>query len=300
MLLRASPAVALALTVAFSVPGSTPGQDKGKDQALVKQAKATALANLKKADVAKPTVVETANYLVAGSMPAEKAKALGEAIEKSTALARKALKYETGEAPWKGKLTVYYLPDSAEFKALMRRAFQVTPDGAHADLRADPPFLADPADVPGKVTEADLYLNTAARVAGEYMKGKGTGTQNVPDWLRDGFGRVTALRAEGAGAKRYTAYRAQARAAVLKGGKLDDVWGESKTPTSEVLSQSFAEYLTYGPGAAKFPMILNGLKPGENNEAPTLQQALESAGLKDKDKGFVSLEAAWRKWASGR
>lgn len=301
---RALPALLLALGVALAVPLAEPSparaQDKDKNAALVKAAKAAAVANLKKANVDKPTVVETANYLVVGSLPEEKAKALGEALEKTTAAARKALKYDDKESPWKGKLTVYYMPDNAEFKALMRRAFQVSPEGAHADLRADPPFLVDPATAPGKATDADLYLNTAARVAGAHLQGLGTGTQNVPEWLRDGFGRVTAMRAEGTSGKRYTAYRAAARAAVAKGAKLDDVWAAEKSAASEALGQSFAEYLVYGPGAAKFPMVLDGLKPGENNQEPTIQQALEAAGLKDKEKGFAPLEAAWRKWAAGK
>lgn len=297
MPLRALPAVGLglALAVACSVPDSATAQDK---DALVKQAKAAAIANLKKANIDKPTVVETANYLVVGSLPEAKAKALGDALEKATVQARKALKFDDKEYPWKGKLTVYFMPDSAEFKALMRRAFQTSPEGAHSDLRADPPFLVDPAVTTAKGTDADLYFSTAARIAGEHMKGKGTGTQNVPDWFRDGFGRVTAMRAEGTSAKRYTAYRTQVRGAVAKGAKLDDVWTDAKSATSEVVSQSFAEYLTYGPGAAKLQMVLDALKPSENNQEPTIDQALEAAGLKEKDKGYASLEAAWKKWAA--
>ncbi|HEY1188418.1 MAG TPA: hypothetical protein VGE74_12270, partial [Gemmata sp.] len=268
--------------------------------ARVKQAKAAAIANLKKANIDKPTVVETPNYIVVGSLPEAKAKALGEVLEKSTVLARKALKFDDKESPWKGKLTVYFMPDSAEFKALMRRAFQVPPEGAHTDLRADPPILVDPAEVTGKATDADLYFNTAARVAGAHLQGKGTGTQNLPDWLRDGFGRVSAMRAEGANSKRYAVYKAQAKGALAKGGKLADVWDAGKSPAGEALGLSFADYLTYGPGAAKFPMILDALKPGENNQAPTIQQALEAAGLKDKDREFAPLEAAWKKWAAAK
>ncbi|AWM37491.1 hypothetical protein GobsT_45380 [Gemmata obscuriglobus] len=299
MLYRALFGLALccALAVGLSTPHPADAQDK---DAIVKGAKAVAVANLKKANIDKPTVVETANYLVAGALPPEKAKALGEALEKATAVARKALKFDDKEAPWKGKLTVYFMPDSAEYKALMRRAFQVAPEGIHSDLRADPPFLVDPAEAPAKTTDAELYFNTAARIAGEHLKGKGTGTQNVPDWLRDGFGRVTAMRAEGTTARRYTAYRTQARAAIAKGAKLDDVWGEAKSAANDVLGQSLAEYLTFGPGAAKFPMILSGLMPSENNDAPTFPQALEAAGLREKDKGFAPLEAAWRKWAAGK
>lgn len=293
MPLRVPPAVALALCAAIAAAAPAPAQDKEKDAALVKEAKAAAVANLKKANVEKPTVVETANFLVAGSLPEEKAKALGEVLEKTHAVARKALKFEDKETAWKGKLTVYYMPDGAEYKALMRRAFQVTPEGPHFDVRADPPFLVDPAEATTKGTDADLYAGTAGRVAGALLKGKGTGTQNVPDWLRDGFGKVSAMRAEGAGGKRYAAYKAQAKAAAAK-GKLADVWSDEKSPTAAAVSTSFAEYLTYGPGAAKLPMLLDALRPSDTNQEPNVQQALEAAGWKDT----AALEAAWKKWVA--
>lgn len=297
MPLRVPVALGLALCVALAAPDRTSAQDKEKDKALVKAARDTAVANLKKASIDKPTVVETDNFLVVGSLSEEKAKALGAVLEKTTALARKTLKYEDKEPSWKGKLTVYFLPDNAEFKALMRRAFQQPPEGVYADLRADPPVLVDPADAGAKATEADQFAATAARVAGEHLKAKGTGTQSVPDWLRDGFGRVTAMRAEGTAAKRYTAYRAQAKATLAnKGGKLADVWGESKTAGGDVLATSFAEYLAYGPGAGKFGIFLDGLKPSENITEPTVPQALDAAGWKDKD--LPALDAAWKKWVA--
>ena len=180
----------------------------------------------------------------------------------------------------------------------MRRAFQVTPEGAHFDVRAEPAFLVDPAEAGGKATDADLYFGTAARVAGALLKGKGTGTQSVPDWLRDGFGKVTAMRAEGTSGKRYAAYKNQAKAAVPK-GKLPDVWGDAKSPTGETLGASFSEYLIYGPGAAKFPTFLDALRPSDTNAEPTVMQALEAAGWKEKDQ--PALETAWKKWvASGK
>ena len=50
----------------------------------------------------------------------------------------------------------------------------------YVDLRADPPLVVDPAELPGKPTDADLYAATAARVAGELLQAKGTGTQVIP------------------------------------------------------------------------------------------------------------------------
>ncbi|MBY0457096.1 MAG: hypothetical protein K2V38_07155, partial [Gemmataceae bacterium] len=275
-------------------------KDKGKEEAT--KAKAAALANMKKAGVEKPTVVETANFVIVGSAGEEKLKALGKAMEESVALARKTLKFDEKETIWKGKLTVYFMPENAEYKALMRRAFQQPPDAPYLDLRAELPLFVDPAELPGKPTDGDLYANTAARIAGEHLKAKGTGTQNVPDWLRDGFGRATAFRAEGTTSKRYQGYKTQARAALNPKGEkppaLAEVWGDTKIPGGDALGTSFAEYLAYGPGAAKFPMLIDGLKPTENNASPTFVQGLDAAGWKDKD--LPALDTAWRKWALGK
>ncbi|MFM8271536.1 MAG: hypothetical protein ACKODX_04295 [Gemmata sp.] len=286
---------ALVAALALDAPGPALAQDKE----AVAKAKEAALANLKKAGVAKPTVVETDNYLIVGSLSEDKAKALGAALEKTTELTRKALKYDAKDFPWKGKLVVYFVPDDAEFKALMRRAFQQPPEGVYADIRVDPPVLVDPVNVPGKPTDADLYASTAARLSGEYLKAKILGRESVPEWLRNGFGRATAIRAEGTSSKRYQAYRSQAKSAVLgaKGGKppaMSEIWGESKITNGDVLAASFAEYLAYGPGAAKFSMFLDALKPGENNASPTTPQALDAAGWKDKD--LMKLESDWRRY----
>ena len=303
MLLRIRPFVAAVAVVALALGSQSvaPAQDKDKEQA--KKAKDAAVANMKKLGIEKPTVWETPHFIIAGTMTTEKAKSLGAVLEKVLPLARKAAKFDAKETAWKGKLTVYFLPDPGEFKSFMRRVLQIPPEGLHADFRADLPYLVDPADVPGKPTDADLYAHTAARVAGEHLKAKGTGTQVVPPWLRDGFGRATVARAEGTSSKRFLTYRAQARAAVYgpKGGTppaMADVWGDTKVENGDALATSFADYLAYGPGAAKFEMFLDGLRPSEGVASPTVVQALAAAGWKDKE--LPMLEQAWRRWAVSR
>ena len=245
-------------------------------------------------------MVETDNFIIAGSMPEEKAKALGAVLEKTLPEARKAAKYDEKEFAWKGKLTVYFLPDGDEYKAFMRRVLQTTPEGVYVDLRAEPPLIVDPAELPGKPTDADLYTANAARMAGELLQAKGTGTQVIPSWLRDGFGRVSAMKAEGLTSKRYSAYKTAARKAILtpKGGKppaIADVWSETKTATSELLANSFAEFLAFGPKEKDFGKFLDGLKPSEGVANPTVpQQGFESLGWKDD----AMADAAWKKWAA--
>jgi hypothetical protein len=299
MTLRARLALAAALAViAFGSLDPAPAQDKKKADGGKDPAKASAVENLKKAGVAKPTAVETKNFVVAGSLPESKARALGAALEKTLAVARKAAKFDEKESPWKGgRLVVYFLPDSDEYQSFMRRVLQVRPEGAHADFRAEPSFLVDPVELPGKPTEADQYAATAARVAGELLKAKGTGTQRVPEWLREGFGRVSAMRAEGTGSKRYLAYRAQAKAAAFgtKTGRpaaIADVWGGQKSPGSDALANSLAEFVAFGPKAAEFDKFIDALRPGEGNMNPTAMSGFMALGWKDE----AAAEAAWKRW----
>jgi hypothetical protein len=281
-------AVSFALIAALAVAlGRADAQDKIDGT----KAKAFALESLKKVKVEKPGVFESDNFVVVGTFTDDKAKALAGVLEKAYVVGRKAAKFDDKDTAWKGKLVVYYLPDQTAFRALVRRAFEGTPDdGAYANLRFDPPVLIDPVEATGKPTEADLFFNTAARVNGELLKGKGTGTQDVPAWLRDGFGRVTAMRAEGNNSKRYTAYKSAAKGALAKGAKAEDVWSGGK---NEALANSFAEFLAYGPKAADFGRVIDALKPSEEVQTPTIQaQGFAVLGWKD----VASADTAWKRW----
>jgi hypothetical protein len=277
---------------------SSPGPVTGQEKIDGTKAKAAAAENLKKIKIAKPTVVETDNFVVAGSLPEEKAKALGAVLEKTLGVARKAAKYDDKEVAWKGKLTVYYLPDGAEYKSFMRGVLQKTPEGVYVDTRSEPALLVDPAEPPpgGKATDADLYASTAARVAGELLKAKGTGTQVIPEWLRDGFGRVAVMKAEGPNSKRYQLYRTQARAAILtpKGGRppaISEVWSGAKSDTSDLLANSLAEFLAFGPKSAEFGKLIDALRP-DGNQTPMIQAGLMAMGWKDD----MMADAAWKTW----
>lgn len=286
---------ALLVAVAIASPGSTLAQEKDKDKAA--KAKAAVVENLKKCKIDKPTIVETENFIVAGSLSEERAKALGAVLEKMLPLARKAAKFDEKDLAWKGKLAVYFLPEGEEFKSFMRRVLQTPPEGAHIDLRSDLPLVVDPAELPGKPTDADLFAATAARIAGEHLRAKGTGTQVIPEWLRDGFGRVTVMRAEGTTSKRYQAYRTAARNALFnsKAAKppgIADVGTGEKSAASEALANSLAEFLAYGPKQADFGKFLDGLRPTEAVANPTVQQGFEALGWKEQ----AMAETAWKRW----
>src|SRR5262249_38658814 len=154
----------------------------------------------------------------------------------------KALQYEEKEDAWKGKLAVYYLPETREFKSFVRTVLTGQPDGVHYELRADEPFIVDPVDVPGKAAEADQFASTATVAADEDMRPRASSAA-VPTWWVNEFWRVTAMRAEGTTAKRHMAYKTSPHNAALgaKGGKspaLPDLWGETKPANADVLSTS--------------------------------------------------------------
>lgn len=290
-LLRLTP-----LALAVAVVAATAQDKKDEKKEAARQQQAVAAANLKKADIAKAAVVETDNFLIASELPAEKAKALGAVLEKVVPVARKVLQYEEKEEAWKGKLAVYYLPDGADFKNFIRAIVMKQPEGVHFDLRADAPFVVDPVEVRAKATEADQFAASAATVAGAYLKAR-AGTAGVPEWFVNGFGRVTAARAEGTNGKRYQAYKTAARAAVLgpKGGTppaVADLWAETKPANAALLADSLAEYIAYGPGSANLLKFVYGFRPDEGGNVPGPNQAFEAAGWKD----LAMLEAAWRKW----
>lgn len=296
MMLRVRLAVVAALvTCTFASQSTAVAQDKDKEAGA--KAKAAALENLKKCKIEKPTVVETDNFVVAGSFSEAKAKALGDVLEKTLVVARKAAKYDEKDTAWKGKLAVYFLPNDDEFKAFMRRVLTLRPEeGTTANLRADLPHIV--LALNEKQTEAEQFAATAARVAGELLQAKGTGTQVIPAWLRDGFGRVSVMRAEGLTSKKYTAYKAAAKTAVLnpKGGKptaLADVWSDEKSATGELLANSMAEFLAFNnPKNVDFGKFLDALRPSDAAPNPTVQGGFMALGWKDD----ATAELAWKRW----
>ena len=255
------------------------------------------IANLKKADLSSATVVETKNFLIATTLPKDKAKALGTVLEKVAPVARKAVQVDEKDLPWKGKLAVYCLPENRDFKSFIRNVVVDQPEGVHYELRSDTPYIVDPVELQGKTTEANRFANTAALIATAYLKGK-AGIATLPSWLMEGFGRVTVCRSEGSASRRYRAYRLAARSAAQGGNgipaaKVSDLWAEEKPANADVVADSVADYLAYGPGKENFAKLLAAFRPNQNGTIPTAAQAFEAAGWKDIPK----LEAAWRKWA---
>jgi hypothetical protein len=251
---------------------------------------------LNKVEVRKGAVVETDNLIVAADLPEAKAKAVAETLQKAYRVARKALQYDAKEEPWKGKLTLYILPDSRTFKKFLRLVAGVKPEEPyHVAVRGDEQYAVSGAEFGEKATEADIAAEAAPLVGVALLLAKAGSNTPVPEWVRMGFGRAAALRAEGTASKRFTTYRATARALVLGGGgkfpaPIADVWSGTRKD-ADILAVSLMDYIAFGPGSPNFPKFLVGLRPNENGDPPAITAVLEAAMWKEP-----MLDAAWRKW----
>ena len=280
----------VAAALLFGVPATSVSADEVSD----KQKKA-AEENLTKSEVTKGVVGESENLLVAGPMSDTKAKAVAEALQKTYKLARKALQYEEKEEPWKGKLTVYVLPEKT-YKLFLRVVSGQRPEEPYRfiAIRGDEPYVVCATEITEKSAEADVAADAGPIVATALLNAKiGTATP-VPEWVRMGFGRAAALRAEGTNSRRFGTYKTAARNAVFSGKTaVGDVWGGQRKD-GEVLSTSLMDYIAFGPGAANFSKFLGGFKPSETVAEPTIAQALEAAMWKEP-----TLDATWKKWING-
>lgn len=265
------------------------------DEASDKQKKAV-LDKLAKAEIPRIKAFEGDAVIVAGPLPDARLKAIAATLARTAKLGRKALQFDANEEPWKGKLTVIYLPERKDFAQYMRLVVGQRPETNHAiSIRGDEPFVVSGANLDAKATNADIAAELSPLVAGALLQAKVGTTAKPPSWVRTGFGQVVAWRAEGASGRRLATYKSKARTAVLGGGgrPVADVWSGEQTD-GEWLAASLMDFLAFGPGAANFPKFLSGLRPGENGQDPVIATAIRESGWKTN----AELEKAWRKWVS--
>lgn len=256
--------------------------------------KKTASANLAKADITKTATAETDDLIVCATLSEAKTKTLADALQKSHALARKVIQVDEKENLWRGKLTVYYLPEAKAYKTFVRAVALSRPDEQfHFSLQGDAPYLVESADVGDKPTEAEQFGAAAAHVAVAVLEKKMGAT--FPEWVKGGFGRAVSLRTEGTNSKRYGAYKAAARRAVLGGmgrgpSPVSDAW-EGGGKNGELVATSLMEYVLFAPTAGAGLKFLNGFRPTEAVATPGVPNALEAAMWKQE-----TLDAMWKKW----
>ena len=265
----------------------------GADETSDKQRKA-AVANLAKAEVVGAKATETDALIVLTPLPEDRAKAVAGLLQKTYTTAHKGLRFDPKETPWPGKLAVYHLPGRADFTGFMRGVAGAKPEaGWHVSVRGDAPYVAANADLPAKASDADIAAELGQPVGAALFVARAGPSAKVPDWVRAGYGKAAALRAEGANGKRFMAYKTAARAATAGGSpaRLADAWSGDR-PDADVVAASVMDCLAFGPPAANFTKFLDGLKPDENGNVPDIETAL-GAVAGGKAEAF---EAGWRRW----
>jgi len=283
------PLVALALLLS----GAAPADDVSAKQ------KKVAAENLAKAEIAKGAATEGETVIVAGPLPAGRLKTIADSLSKTNKLARKALQFDDKDEPWKGKLTIYYLPERKDFAQFMRLVVGSRPEGNyHIAVRGDEPYVVGGVDLNAKATDGDVAAELGPLLAGAMMQAKVGTAAAIPPWVRLGMGRAVALRADGVTGKRYSAYKSQARVAVLGGaGKpgapIADIWTGDRADGS-LLATSLMDYFAFGPGKTNFGKFLSALRPDETGKEPDIAKVIEDAGWKRP----IDLEAAWKKWVT--
>jgi hypothetical protein len=236
---------------------------------------------------------ETAHLLVYAPKDLEKRlKEIAALLEKHYETAAKPLQVDPKDNRWwPGKLTVYLFSEREQFTTFVRRVekrrLESDEVGSYR-AEGDQPHAA--AGPPRTKQDPSLELQAGQQVAAAMLQRKAGAKVPLPYWLVAGFGRATNYRA--APGTYVTSERSHAARQVQAGRGVKDVWGgglgeEDAGP----LRASLADYLAYGPGAAKFPMLLTGFEPEEGQEKKTTEQALDAVGLK-----WDTLEKAWKAW----
>jgi hypothetical protein len=224
---------------------------------------------------------ETPHALLVGPKAMEdKLKGVGELIEKHHDHAAKAL-FTGKEVPFKGRVTVYLLPEADMIDTFIRRIEKRRPLGREkGSLSPDDDKLFVAAAPPRQNTDPPVEVAAAQLVASLVLQRKaGNGTQ-LPDWLLSGFGRATYYRVSGATNKAVAADR-QAAARLARMRSAQDVWtGVLNAAEAAVLDPALADFLAYGPGRMKFVALVEAFRPGENEGRKTTEQALQAVELK--------------------
>lgn len=288
------PRLALPLATFLVAAASAVSADEVSDKQ-----KAVAAENLKKADLKGYTVVESATLILASSLPEARAKAVAEGLEKTAKTARKGLQFDDKEEVWKGKLTVYHVPERRAYGIFLRMVVGERSDaGVVVAVRGDEPLVTTGVETNPKVSDSEFVGDIGPAIGAAYLQSKAGPTTPLPAWVRGAYGRAASLRAEGPSGKRITAYKTAAKGAVLGKGRgpatLAELWANDR-PDADLLATAFVDYLAFGTdkmGQEKFVRFVSALRPDENGDTPEPWKPLESAGWKAPE-----LEAAWRAWA---
>lgn len=259
-----------------------------KDELAAKQ-KALALNTLKKCNVPMPGLIETTDLIVCGSIPNDKLKLLGEAVQKQFTYAAKSLKFEANENQPKGKIIVYFFPERKYFASFFADAVKERlerDDRSYATSRGSEASVAVSV-LPGE-NPTDLDVEAGNQIAIVLLQAK-AGVAKLPDWMEDGFARAVRLRTD----PRLAPDRALIKKILFGKSKysVKDAWSPSAEKERQLLAASLMEYFVFGPTSASLGKLLGGFKVPEGDPKPSIDAVLTGVEL-TPDK----LDLAWKKW----
>jgi hypothetical protein len=293
--------IRIASAVCFLL-GILPLQAQEAKETQAKAQKKVAEETLTKAELKKVISVESAEIMLFTSAPEAKAKLYVTGAQKAFEATQKVLKFDEKERLWPGKLTAFYLPERRDFTAMKRT---LVPDNSEkrsnslVRVRGTEPFILIGADQGVKQTDAEIIAElgeTVAEAMLDHKAGVNPGTFDLPSWFRNGFGKAMILRADGNAAKLNT-HRNKVKLLFAKANlakfKASDSWAGTSSKDSETLNTSLVEYFLFGMEAGKFDRFILGMKPNEQGNLPSIDQALEGLELKAD-----TLDAGWKAWVA--
>jgi len=222
-----------------------------------------------------PEPAETKHLLIFGTVPGKTLKEVGEALEAHFELAHKALEMDDKRDMWKGKLTVFLIPEKADYDKFIRRVERRYPEeGEHgsAVVRSDEPHVVAGPPRAADGPPADAHAGEQVAIALMIKKVNA----DLPFWVRSGFGRATAMQAA-TPEKRAQEYRKALGYIQVKKRTAADAWGgRLETAEAPVVRGTVLAYLAYSGRTAKFVPFLMAFRPTEERPEPTTADALKS------------------------
>lgn len=245
--------------------------------------KKTAKENWEKLENTPPAIAETSNFLlVAPKEMEEKLKEFGELLDKHHEVIAKGLFTGKNEVPFKGKMTIYFLPKEEQIGTFIRRIEKRRPVGQEkGTFSAEDGKLHVAVAPPGEKTDPPIEVQAAQQMASALLQRKAGKSTILPHWLLAGYGRATYYRVAGPKERTVSAERGIANRIIRQTKRnAQDVWSNSLEGDDQTLEPSLAYFLAYGPARMKFPALIAGFAPGENEDKKTMEQALQAADLK--------------------
>src|SRR5262249_44976453 len=234
---------------------------------------------MKKAGVNEVRLIETDNLIVATPLPEAKAKPLAEALQKTCAMAKKALKFDAADAK-ELKTIVYSFTDVDQYRQFSRSVLKMRPEDdevAKFDVKADVPFIAV---APRRGEKAPNLESIAGAEVCRALLAKKGGNARLTEWMKDGFARAVAMRLNPGSAATDRAAVRRLAPKLAKTAKVMPVVDKAWSGTGkdkDLIAASLMDFLTFGAGSEKFGTLLSALIPSDAIASPTFADALKGA-----------------------